>query len=96
MFSGSLTIQKLKGSMFFFGEAGGGYSSGHWNTGTIFRTGSSYSSAWLRIGAGIHRKYKDFGVFISHGLEYEGEDETGTGWSVGLQTYPRVVAYWTL
>ncbi len=84
--AGSLTIQRFKGRMFFFGETRGRIRSGH-NNGVLFG---------MRIGAGIHRKYKDFGLFISHGLEYEGFDGDGIHEIVGLQPYPRVVVYWTL
>ena len=50
----------------------------------------------LKIGIGIKRKYKDFGLFISHGLTYELKEFDGvSSWAAGLENYPRVVAYWT-
>ena len=87
--SGALMVQRFKGRVFFFGEMRGEYSRSRW-----FEEGDRL--ARLKIGIGINRKYKDFGLFISHGLTYELEEFDGvSSWAAGLENYPRVVAYWT-
>ena len=87
--SGSLTIQRHRGRMFFFGEVTGEIRDRvyHENWGGYFR---------MRVGAGISRKYKDLGVFLFYGLGYEGWDGAGLYEKVGLDPYPRVVVRWTL
>ena len=79
--------QRFKGRSFFFAETGWEYFREKW-----FEVVSDHSYG-LRIGMGISRKYKDFGVFISHGFELELEENDGNrSWDAGLMRYPRVVA----
>lgn len=82
----SLTLQRFRGKMFFFGELRGRLRTGRYNGGLF----------GMRVGAGIHRKYKDAGILIGHGIEFEGWDGNGVYEIVGLMPYPKVVVYWTL
>ncbi len=87
---GSLTVQRFTGKMFCFGEIGykiRGRDSHYEAKGGFIK---------MRAGAGISRKYKDFGVLISYGFGYEGWDGDGIYERVGLDAYPRVVVHWTL
>ena len=89
--SAAFSVQRFKGRSFFFAETGWEYFREKW-----FEVVSDHSYG-LRIGMGISRKYKDFGVFISHGFELElEENDENRSWDAGLMRYPRVVAYWTL
>ena len=87
--SGSLTIQRFRGRTFFFGEARAELYRHRWADDRSFK---------VKAGIGISRKYKDLGLFISHGLIYRvREDDDGDrSWAAGLEGYPRVVIYWTL
>ena len=87
--SGTLTVQRLKGRAFFFGEVRSELYRTHWFNDRRLR---------MRAGAGISRRYKDFGLFISYGfmLRVEENDNSEISWATGLEAYPRVVAYWTL
>ena len=86
----SLTLQRYKGRMFFFGEIA---AKGQDEDRYYQRHGGGFS---LKAGVGISRRYKDFGVRISHGFGYQGWDGAGVTEIVGVDDFPRVVVYWTL
>ena len=88
--SGLFTLQRFAGRILYFGEAG--YKVRGRDSHREKRGG--YIKA--RFGVGVSRRYKDFGVFVSYGFGYNAWDGAGLYEKVGLDSYPRVVAYWVL